>query len=229
MMLLAATLLFRQDAADHRTLLQGLKPHVEAAPTLIAIVDEHLKPRPENLEHRRWRAESTERKVEKTKRDLAGLVEEADAGMRQLMAAAPGSGTGGAQAQDAQQAVSRLFEGVMATNKRFADALLDRAGPGPAVELQRRFVHEYFDALARGGTLLLRAAGEAAEQSQERQKRERSGQEGAGGKAAPAGRSSEPAPVGASPRPPTGGSRAHTRTPGTAPNWAARTSAGFQT
>jgi hypothetical protein len=57
----------------------------------------------------------------------------------------------------------------MATNKRFADALLDRAEPGPAVELQRRFVGEYFDALAQGGTLLLRAAGEAAGQSSERQ------------------------------------------------------------
>jgi hypothetical protein len=80
----------------------------------------------------------------------------------------------------------------MATNKRFADALLDRAGPGPAVELQRRFVGEWFDALARGGTLLLRAAGEAAGQSSERQAHGRGGQE-AGGGAAPSGRSG-PAP-----------------------------------
>ncbi len=100
--------------------------------------------------------------MEKTKHELAGLLEEAAAGMRQLMAAMPGPGTGGAQAQDPQQAASRLFEGVMATNKRFADALLDSAGPGQAVELQRRFVGEYFDALAQGGALLLRAAAEAA-------------------------------------------------------------------
>ena len=144
-------------------------------------------------------AESTEQTVEKTKHDLAGLVEEAAAGMRQLMAAAPGSGTGGAQ--DAQRAASRLFEGVMATNKRFADALLDRAEPGPAVELQRRFVGEYFDALAQGGTLLLRATEEAAGQSSERQTRGRGGPE-AGGEAAPAGRSG-PAPThrARSPRP----------------------------
>ena len=56
-------------------------------------------------------------------------------------------------------------------------------------ELQRRFVREYFDALAQGGALLLRAAGEAAEQAKERQRRERGGSEGAGGKAALAGRS----------------------------------------
>ena len=126
--------------------------------------------------------------MEKTKHDLAGLLEEAAAGMRRLTAAVPGPGMGGAQTQDPQQAASRLFEGVMATNKRFADALLDRAGPGPAVELQRRFVGEYFDALARGGTLLLRAAEEAAGQSPARQMRGRGGQE-AGGEAAPAGKS----------------------------------------
>jgi hypothetical protein len=126
--------------------------------------------------------------MEKTKHDLAGLVEEAAANMRDLMAAAPGFGTVGAQAQEAQRAASRLFEGVMATNKQFAEAMLDRAEPGPAVELQRRFVGEYFDALAQGGTLVLRAAGEAAQQSAEQQTREPGHQED-GDKAAPVGRS----------------------------------------
>jgi hypothetical protein len=42
---------------------------------------------------------------EKVERDLAGLVEEAAAGMPRLMAAMPGPGTGGAQAQDAQEAM----------------------------------------------------------------------------------------------------------------------------
>jgi hypothetical protein len=131
--------------------------------------------------------------MEKTKHDLACLLEEAAAGMRRLTAAMPSPGTGGMQKQDPQQAASRLFEGAMATNKRFADALLDRAGPGPAVELQRRFVGEYFDALARGGTLLLRAAGEAAGQSPEHQPRGH-GDQADGDEAAPAG-SSGPAPA----------------------------------
>ncbi|MBL6082609.1 hypothetical protein JMJ56_32095 [Belnapia sp. T18] len=111
--------------------------------------------------------------MEKTKYVLAGLMEEAAANMRQLMTAAPGSGATGEQAQDAQRAVSLLFEGVMATNKRFAEALLNRAEPGPAVEMQRRFVSDYFDALARGGTLVLRTAEEAA-QSSKQEARERS-------------------------------------------------------
>jgi hypothetical protein len=139
-------------------------------------------------------ADSTERKVENTKRDLAGLVEETTVGLRELMAAMPDPGTAGAQTQDPRQAASRLFEGVMATNKRFADALLDRAEPGQAVELQRRFVGEWFDALARGGTLLLRAAGEAAEQAPEHQARGRGGQEDSG-EAVPAARSGPAAPA----------------------------------
>ena len=128
-------------------------------------------------------AESTEQTVEKTKHDLAGLVEEAAAGMRQLMAAAPGSGTGGAQTQDPRQAASRLFEGVMATNKRFADALLDRAGPGPAVELQQRFAREYTDTLLRNSAALVRAVRRTAdealrplEQQIERQQRDQANQ-----------------------------------------------------
>jgi hypothetical protein len=62
-------------------------------------------------------------------------------------------------------------------------------------------VGEYFDALAQGGTLLLRAAEEAAGQSPARQTRGRGGPE-AGGEAAPAGRSG-PAPTdrARSPRP----------------------------
>jgi hypothetical protein len=117
----------------------------------------------------------------KTKHDLASFIEEAAADMHRLMAAAPGSG-----AQEAQRAASRLFEGAMATNKRFAEALLDRAEPSPVVELQRRFVGAYFDALARGGTLVHRAATEAAQQSSEPQTREHDHQK-ASGDAAPAG------------------------------------------
>jgi len=129
--------------------------------------------------------------MEKTKHDLVGMIEEAAANMRQLMTAAPGSGTAGEQAQQAQRAASLLFEGVMATNKRFAEALLNRAEPSPAVELQRRFVGDYFDTLARGGTLVLRTAAEAAQSSEQEARERRHHEDGA--EAAPAERS-EPAP-----------------------------------
>ncbi|MBL6081907.1 hypothetical protein JMJ56_28385 [Belnapia sp. T18] len=129
--------------------------------------------------------------MEKTKHDLVGMIEEAAANMRRLMTAAPGPGTVGEQAQEAQRAASLLVEGMMATNKRFAEALLNRAEPSPAVELQKRFVGDYFDALARGGTLVMRAAGEAA-QSSKREAQESGHREG-GAPAAPTERS-EPAP-----------------------------------
>ena len=123
--------------------------------------------------------------MDRTKHDLTSLVEEAAATMRQLMTTAPGSSTSGAQVQEAQRAASRLFSGVMATNKLFAEALLDRAEPGPAVDLQRRFVGEYFDALAHGGTLVLDAAGEAAQQSSNQAAREHGHREN-GAEVAPA-------------------------------------------
>jgi CBS domain-containing protein len=75
----------------------------------------------------------------------------------------PGFNSGGFQ--EAQQAVSKLVQGVMETNMRFADELLRRTGPSAVVDLQRQFLREYFDALAQGGTLLLRAARQAAEES----------------------------------------------------------------
>ena len=100
--------------------------------------------------------------VEKTGRSLAGIVEEAAAGMRSLMGA-PGFNPSGFQ--DAQEAMSKLVQGVMETNMRFAGELLRRTGPSAVVDLQRQFLREYFDALAQGGTLLLRVARQAAEES----------------------------------------------------------------
>jgi CBS domain-containing protein len=116
--------------------------------------------------------------VEKTGRSLAGMVEEAAAGMRSLMGA---QGFNASGFQEAQQALSQLVQGVMQTNMRFADELLRRTGPSTVVDLQRQFMREYFDALAQGGTLLLRAARQAAEDSLrplEQQARARGGAEG---------------------------------------------------
>ena len=100
--------------------------------------------------------------AEEAGRGLAGMAEEAAAGMRSLAAAANADPR---DPQDSQQAVSRLVRAVMETNMRFADELLRRTGPSAVVDLQRRFLREYFDALARGGTLMLHAAQQAAEQS----------------------------------------------------------------
>ena len=121
-------------------------------------------------------AQGAAQEMEKTGRSLAGMVEEAAAGMRSLMGA-PGFNPSGFQ--DAQQALSKLVQGVMQTNMRFADELLRRTGPSTVVDLQRQFLREYFDALAQGGTMLLRAARQAAEESLrplEQQMRERGGE-----------------------------------------------------
>ncbi|WP_343897577.1 CBS domain-containing protein, partial [Craurococcus roseus] len=122
--------------------------------------------------------------AEKAGRELAGLAEQAAAGMRSLAAGPAGALPSPANFQEAQQAVSRLVQAVMETNMRFADEMLRRTGPSAVVELQRRFVREYFEALARGGTMLLQAARQAAAEQPPRQPEPKAARHGGDGKVA---------------------------------------------
>lgn len=120
--------------------------------------------------------------AKKAGRDLAGMAEQAAAGMRSLAAGPPNANP--ANFQEAQQAVSRLVQAVMETNMRFADEMLRRTGPSAVVELQRRFVREYFEALARGGTMLLQGARQAAVEQPPRQPEPKAARHGGDGKVA---------------------------------------------
>jgi len=102
------------------------------------------------------------REVQMTGRGLAEMAEETAAGLRSLMAMPGLSGDG---MRDTQQALSRLMDGVVATNLRLTRELMHRTGPSAFVELQRRFMRDWFDALTEGGTVLLRATQQAAEES----------------------------------------------------------------
>lgn len=113
------------------------------------------------------------REVQMTGRGLAEMAEETAEGIRSLMAMPGFSGDG---MRDAQQAVSRLMDGVVATNLRLTRELMRRTGPSAFIELQRRFIRDWFDALAESGTVLLHATRQAAEESlrpleQQRQRR----------------------------------------------------------
>ena len=99
---------------------------------------------------------------EETGRRLSDLMREAAEGMRSMVAM---PGLAGDGMREAQQALARLVDGVVTTNVRAAQELLRRSGPGAVVELQQRFLRDYFDALAEGGTVLLRATRRAAEES----------------------------------------------------------------
>ena len=127
-------------------------------------------------------ARSVQGATEEAGRDLAGMAEQAAAGMRSLVAGPPNANP--ANLQEAQQAVSRLVQAVMETNMRFADEMLRRTAPSAVVELQRRFVREYFEALARGGTMLLQAARQAAVEQPPRQPEPKAARHGGDGKVA---------------------------------------------
>jgi len=113
------------------------------------------------------------REVQMTGRGLAEMAEETAEGIRSFMAVPGFSGDG---MRDAQQAMARLVDGVIATNLRLTRELMHRTGPSAMIELQRRFMRDWFDAMAEGGTVLLRATRQAADESLrplERQKQQR--------------------------------------------------------
>ena len=91
----------------------------------------------------------------------------------------PDQNRGDPNAQSRFTEVGRAYDLLKDPDKRRRyDEMLNRAEPSPAVELQRRFVHEYFDALGRGGTMLMRTAVQAAEHSMARETRAPGSQDG---------------------------------------------------
>jgi CBS domain-containing protein len=100
--------------------------------------------------------------MERTGHRLALVAQEAAEGVRSLMALPAFSAEGMRQAQ---HAMTQLLEGVATTNLRVTQEWMRRSGPSSLVDLQRRFLREYFDALAEGGWQLLRVARQAAEDS----------------------------------------------------------------
>ncbi|TXM63792.1 hypothetical protein [Methylobacterium sp. WL120] len=68
MMLWAEMLLLHREVKD-RDLLEGLKLSVKDAPILVAIIEERLKPREEDDEHRRWRRENEENRRQQAQRE----------------------------------------------------------------------------------------------------------------------------------------------------------------
>jgi len=75
----------------------------------------------------------------------------------------PNAAKGGLQ--DLQQSVTGLIEGVVRTNLRTTQELLQLANPSAFVELQQRFMREYLDVLMQGTTTLVRATRRTADET----------------------------------------------------------------
>jgi CBS domain-containing protein len=106
--------------------------------------------------------EAAAQQLEEVGRSLAEAVQGTAEDMRRLMLV-PIAADGGLR--DMQQALGGLVEGVMRSNLRATQELLRLANPGAMVQLQRRFMHEYLDALLEGQTTILRAARRTADET----------------------------------------------------------------
>ena len=110
---------------------------------------------------RRLTEEAADR-FEETGRQMAQAVQDTAEDMRRLMVL-PRAVDGGLR--DMQQALSGLVDGVLRTNLRATQELVRLTNPGAVIELQRRFVREYLDALLEGQATLLRAVRRTTEET----------------------------------------------------------------
>jgi CBS domain-containing protein len=95
-------------------------------------------------------------------RRMAQAVQETTEDMRRLMVLPRAAGGGW---QDMQQGVAQLVEGVIRTNLHVTQEIFRLSNPGVIVDLQRRFMREYLDALIQGTTTLVRAARRTADET----------------------------------------------------------------
>jgi hypothetical protein len=94
-------------------------------------------------------------------RDAAGQFGEASRGFVEDSAAKPDSllrfaGCAHGGPENLQGFLAGLVEGVVRTNLRLAQELLLVESPGAFIELQQRFMREYFDAFQHGADALIR-------------------------------------------------------------------------
>jgi hypothetical protein len=101
-------------------------------------------------------------RFEEMGQQMAQAVQDTAEDVRRLMVL-PRAADGGLR--DMQQALGGLVDGVLRTNLRATQELVRLANPGAVIELQRRFVHEYLDALLEGQATLLRAVRRTAEET----------------------------------------------------------------
>ena len=66
--------------------------------------------------------------------------------------------------RELQDCLTGLVQGVIRCNLRIAQEIFLVESPRALLDLQQRFLHDYFDAYERGISALIRVANEASEQ-----------------------------------------------------------------
>ena len=106
--------------------------------------------------------QNTAKQFEAMSRKVAEAVQGSTEDLRAFMVL-PNVAKGGLE--DLRQSMTGLIEGVMRTNLRATEELLQLANPSAYVELQQRFVREYLDALLQGTATLVRATRRTADET----------------------------------------------------------------
>jgi hypothetical protein len=114
------------------------------------------------VESQRQIAQDAAQRFEEVSRKVADAARGTTENVRRLTAL-PNAADGGLR--DFQQGVAGLFEGVVRTNLRVAQAMFRLGSPAPFVELQQRFAREYTDALLRNSAALVRAVRRTADEA----------------------------------------------------------------
>ncbi|MFL5285044.1 MAG: CBS domain-containing protein [Rhodopila sp.] len=125
--------------------------------------------------------EDVAEQFERIGQQMARGVQESASDIRSFVIPPQGAGE---NLRELQDGVASLVNGVVQSNVRVTQQLLQMANPGAVFDLQRRFIRDYMDALLHGSSAIIRAARKTADQTlqpiQERIEQRQSGQRGNG-------------------------------------------------
>jgi len=132
-------------------------------------------------EGQRTLIEDMAEQFERIGQQVARSVQESTSGLRTFVIPPQGADE---NLRDLQEGVAGLVNGVVQSNVRMTQQLLQLANPSAVFDLQRRFVRDYMDALLQGSSAIIRAARKTADQTlqpiQERIEQRQGGQHGNG-------------------------------------------------
>jgi hypothetical protein len=103
-------------------------------------------------------------RMEETSRKVAEAVEGSAQDFRKLMIL---PNLVGNHFGDLQKSMNGLVEGVMHSNLRAAEELFRATDPSAMFQIQRRFMHDYLDALMQGSAEVVRSVRSAADRTLE--------------------------------------------------------------
>jgi hypothetical protein len=106
--------------------------------------------------------QNASKQFEEMSHKVAQAAQGATEGLRAFMML-PNAANGGLQ--DLSQSMAGLVDGVIRTNLRATEELLQLANPSAFVELQQRFMREYLDVMMQGAMTLVSATRRTADET----------------------------------------------------------------